>query len=64
LGLSLDFLFLRLLSISIPVVLSDRNKYGLEIWLCDGNSTPHLMPSLSAAGGLYKFPLTTVGHVI
>jgi hypothetical protein len=27
LGLSLDLLFLRLLSISIPVILSDRNKY-------------------------------------
>jgi hypothetical protein len=31
LGLSLDLVFLRLLSISIPAVLSDRNKYGLEV---------------------------------
>ena len=31
LGLSLDLLFLRLLSISIPVILSDRNNYGLEL---------------------------------
>ena len=30
LGLLLDFLFLRLLSISIPVVLSDRNNYESE----------------------------------
>ena len=30
LGLLLDFLFLRLLSISIPEVLSDRNNYGSE----------------------------------
>ena len=28
LGLSLDLLFLRLLSLSIPVILSDRNNYG------------------------------------
>ena len=28
LGLSLDLLFLRLFSISIPVILSDRNNYG------------------------------------
>jgi hypothetical protein len=31
LGLSLDLLFLRLLSISIPVILSDRNNYGSEL---------------------------------
>ena len=31
LGLLLDLLFLRLLSISIPVILSDRNDYGSEI---------------------------------
>jgi hypothetical protein len=30
LGLFLDFLFLRILSISIPAVLSDRNSYGSE----------------------------------
>ena len=29
--LSLDLLLLRLLSISNPVILSDRNNYGLEI---------------------------------
>ena len=31
LGLSLDLLFLRLLSISIPVIISDRNNYGSEL---------------------------------
>jgi hypothetical protein len=31
LGLLLDLLFLRLLSISIPVILSDRTNYGLEM---------------------------------
>ena len=60
LGLSLDLLFLRLLSISIPVILSDRNNYGSELWLWDGNPIPHLMPCLPARGGLYKFPLPTV----
>jgi hypothetical protein len=40
LGLSLDFLFLRLFSISIPVVLSDRNSYGSE-FDC-GMATPAL----------------------
>jgi hypothetical protein len=33
LSLSLDLLFLRHLSISIPVILSDRNNYGEEAWL-------------------------------
>jgi hypothetical protein len=28
--MSLDFLFLRLLSIFIPTVLSERSNYGLE----------------------------------
>jgi hypothetical protein len=31
LGLSLDLLFLRFLSISIPVILSDRNNYRSEL---------------------------------
>jgi hypothetical protein len=39
LGLFLDLLFLRLLSISIPAVLSDRNNYGSEFWLWSGNPT-------------------------
>jgi hypothetical protein len=30
LGLLLDLLFLRLLSISIPVIFSDRKNYGSE----------------------------------
>jgi hypothetical protein len=33
----LDLLFLRLLSISIPVILSDRNKYRSEMSLWNGN---------------------------
>ena len=31
LGLSLDLLFFRFLSISIPVILSDKNNYGSEM---------------------------------
>jgi hypothetical protein len=31
LDLSLDLLFLRLLSISFPVIISDRNNYGSEM---------------------------------
>jgi hypothetical protein len=31
LGLLLDLLFLSLLSIFIPVILSDRNNYGSEV---------------------------------
>ena len=31
LGLSLELLFLRLLSISIPIILSDRNIYASEV---------------------------------
>jgi hypothetical protein len=30
LGLFLDLLFLRLLSISIPIILSEKNNYGSE----------------------------------
>jgi hypothetical protein len=33
LGLSLDLLLFRFFSISIPVILSDRNNYGSELWL-------------------------------
>ena len=55
-GLSLDLLFFGLLTISIPVILSDRNNYGLELSLWDGPPLPHLMPCLPVGGGLYKFP--------
>jgi hypothetical protein len=64
LGLSLDPLFLRLLSISIPAFLSVMNNYRSEFWPWVGNSLPHLMPCLSAGGGFYKFPLPTVRHFI
>ena len=46
------------------VVLINSNNYGSEFWLWDGNPIPHLMPCLSAGGGFYKFPLSTVGHFI
>jgi hypothetical protein len=46
LGLLLDLLFLRLLSISIPVILSDRNNYGSEMRLWGGNTTCHLISQL------------------
>jgi hypothetical protein len=61
-GLSQDLLFLRLFSISIPAVLSDKNNYGSEFSLCDSNPLPHLMPCFPAGGGIYKFHLPTVGH--
>ena len=51
LGLLLDLLFLRLFSISIPVILSDRNNYMSGMWLWDGNPIPHLTPCLLAGGG-------------
>jgi hypothetical protein len=35
LGLLLDLLFLRLLFISIPLILSDKNNYGSELLLRD-----------------------------
>jgi hypothetical protein len=62
LDLSLDLLFLRLIFIYIPAVLSDRKIYGSKFLLSYGNPIPHLMPCLSAGGRLYKFPLSTVGH--
>ena len=61
LGLLLGLLFLRLLSISIPVILSDRNNYGSELWLWDGLSP--LFDALSSSW-LSKFPLHTVWHFI
>ena len=60
--LSLDILFLRLLSIFIFVVLSDRNNYASEFWLWDANSLPHLMPCLHAGGELCKFTFPTIGN--
>jgi hypothetical protein len=39
------------LSISIPVILSNRKNYGSEIWLWDGKPTPYLMSCLSAGDG-------------
>jgi hypothetical protein len=58
----LDLLFLRLFSISIPIILSDRNNYGSEMWLWDGNPHPSLdvfllevvsVSSLSLLLGIY-----------
>jgi hypothetical protein len=34
---------------------------GQSFWLWNGNPIPHLMPCLSAGGGLSKFPLPSVG---
>jgi len=45
LGLSLDLLFLRLFSISIPAFLSDRKIYG-QSFDC-GIATPSLVDALS-----------------
>jgi hypothetical protein len=40
LGWSLDLFSLKLFSISIPAVLSDRNNSGSEFWLWDSNPIP------------------------
>jgi hypothetical protein len=45
LGLSLDLLYLRLLSISIPVILLDRNNYRSEM---TGMATPFSLDALSS----------------
>jgi hypothetical protein len=37
---------------------------GQSFWLWNGNPLSHLMPCLSAADGLYKFPLPTVQRFI
>ena len=63
-GLSLDLLFLMHLFIFIPAILSGRNNYGTEYWLCDGNPILHLMPCLFAGGGSMRFLLPNVGHSI
>jgi hypothetical protein len=65
LGLSLDLLFLRLLSIFVLAVLSDRNNFGSELFTVR-MATPsfYLMSCPSTGGGLYKFPLPTAEHFI
>jgi hypothetical protein len=63
-GQSLDLLSLNLFSIFVPTVLLDRENSGP---VCDygmATTSLHLMPCLSTGGGLYKFPLPTVGHFI
>jgi hypothetical protein len=60
--LSLDLLFIRLIFIFVPAILSYRNNYGSE--LLTGMAIPLLMPCLSAGDRFYKFPLPTVGHFI
>jgi hypothetical protein len=64
-GWSLDLLSLHLFFISDLAVLLGRNNSGLEFFDC-GMGTPslYLMPCLSTGGGIYKFPLPTVGHFI
>jgi hypothetical protein len=54
------FFLLRLLSISIPVILSDRKNCGSELWLWYGPPLPCLMPCLPVGSRLFKFPLPTV----
>jgi hypothetical protein len=60
LGLSLKLIFLRFLSFSILLILSDRNNNGSEFWLWDEPSLSQLLPCLPAGGGLYIFDLPTV----
>jgi hypothetical protein len=43
-GLLLDLLFLGLISISIPVILSVRKNNGSDLCLWDGNPIPHWCP--------------------
>jgi hypothetical protein len=59
LGLSLELLFLRFISNSIPVILSDRNNNGSEFWLWEGHSLSQLLPCLTDGDGLHKLPLPT-----
>jgi hypothetical protein len=59
LGLSLDLLLLRLFSIFVPAVLSDRNNLGSEFFNFGmATISLHLKPFLSTGGGLHKFPLS------
>ena len=61
LGLLLDFLFLRLSPIFVPAVLSDRNHSGTVF---DCGMDPSFDACFSTGGGLYKFPLPTLRHLI
>jgi hypothetical protein len=61
LGLFLYLLFFRVLSISMPIILSDRNNYESEMRL---GWQFHPSACLPAGGRLYKFPLLTVEHFI
>jgi hypothetical protein len=41
-----------------------QKQLWIIFWLWDGNHIPHFMPCLSVGGGLYKFPIPTVGYFI
>jgi hypothetical protein len=59
----MNHLFLKLLSISIPVVLSDRNNWVIVLTV-GWQLHPSLDACLSAGDGLFKFPLHNVEHLI
>jgi hypothetical protein len=65
LGLSLDLLSLTLISIFCPYSSIRQEQFWVRVfdW---GMAAPSLllMSCLSTAGGLYKFPLPTVGCFI
>ena len=65
LALSLDILLLRIFSIFLSLQFLQTGtilSHSFLLWDC--NPIPHLMSSLSAWSGLYKFPHLTVGHFI
>jgi hypothetical protein len=56
-------LFLRLFSIFVSAVLSDRNNFWIRLFDCGmTTSSLYLMPCLPAGGRL--FPLPTIEHLI
>ena len=65
LALSLDILLLRIFSIFLSLQFLQTGtilSHSFLLWDC--NPIPHLMSSLSAWSGFYKFPHLTVGHFI
>jgi hypothetical protein len=61
-GWSLDCFSFSLFSIFDPVVLLDRNNSGSEFDCGLITQSLHLRPCLSTGGGVFEFPLPSVGH--
>jgi hypothetical protein len=64
LGWALNCLTFSLFFIFVPAVLTERNNSGSVFDYGVATPSLHMMSCLSTGGGLYEFPLLTVGYFI